>query len=207
MIMKSTVLMAAAVAWGTVVAPAPGHAEEPTTVAEALQKRQAERWPLVGAMVDVGVPDGLIGSLVVRPWKWFRVEGGGGSNSVSKGWRGGLALIPFGAGPSLSLEYGRYGQGDANGLVRSMAGGSFSGTPLLEKLEYDYANAHAGLEFGGKYFTFFVHGGVSMVWAQIHSGGGTLANTGTDTVVQVSGDPKIKAFGSSLKVGLIIFVL
>jgi hypothetical protein len=205
--MKSTILMAAAVGWVVVLAPVPGHAEEPATVEAALQKRQAERWPLVGAMVDVGVPDGLIGSLVVRPWKWFRVEAGAGSNSVSKGWRGGFSLIPFGSGPSLSLEYGRYGQGDANGLVRSMAGGSFSGSPLLEKLEYDYANAHVGLEFGGKYFTFFVHGGMSMVWAQLHSAGGTLADTGTDTVVQVSSDPKIKAFGSSLKVGLIVFLM
>lgn len=207
MIMKSSILMAALVGLLGVLAPVSGQAGEPTTVEAALQQRQAERWPILGAMVDVGVPDGLIASLVVRPWKWFRVEGGGGSNSVSKGWRGGLSLIPFGSGPALSLEYGHYGQGDANGLVRSMAGGSFSGSPLLEKLEYDYANAHVGLEFGGKYFTFFVHGGVSMVWAQLHSAGGTLANTGTDTIVQVSGDPKIKAFGSSLKVGLIVFVL
>mgnify|MGYP001563980319 CR=1 FL=1 len=64
-----------------------------------------------------------------------------------------------------------------------------------------------GVQFGGKHFTFFVHGGVSMVWAQLRGGGGTLANTGTDTVVQISSDPKIKAFGSSLKVGLIVFML
>ena len=207
MIMRSTILMAAALGWVAVLAPAQARAEEPATVEAALKARQAERWPLVGAMVDVGVPDGLIGSLVVRPLKWARIYGGGGSNSVSKGWRTGLALIPFGSGPSLSLEYGSYAQGDANGLVRSMAGGQFAGSPLLEKLEYQYANAHAGLEFGGKHFTFFVHGGVSMVWAQLHGGGGTLANTGTDTVVQISSDPKIKAFGSSLKVGLIVFLL
>jgi hypothetical protein len=199
--------MAAALGWVAVLAPAQAQAEEPVTVEAALKARQAERWPLVGAMVDVGVPDGLIGSLVVRPLLWVRVYGGGGSNSVSKGWRTGLALIPFGSGPSLSLEYGSYAQGDANGLVRSMAGGQFAGSPLLEKLEYQYANAHAGLEFGGKHFTFFVHGGVSMVWAQLRGGGGTLANTGTDTVVQISSDPKIKAFGSSLKVGLIVFML
>jgi hypothetical protein len=206
MIMKSSLLTAVALGWVAMLAPAPACAEEPT-VAAALQTRQAERWPRVGAMVDVGVPDGLIGSLVVRPWKWVRVYGGGGSNSVSKGWRTGLALIPFGAGPSVSVEYGRYGQGDANGLVRSMTGGSFDGSPLLEKLAYDYANAHVGLEFGGKRFTFFVHGGVSRVWAQLHGSGGTLTDTGSDTVVQVSSEPKIKAFGSSLKVGLIVFLL
>ena len=207
MIMKSTVLMAAALAWVASLAPGQARAEEPVTVAAALQARQAERWPLLGAMVDVGVPDGLIGSLVVRPVKWARLYGGGGSNSVSKGWRAGLGLIPFGSGPVLAVEYGSYGAGDANGLVRSMTGGSFSGSPLLDKLQYDYANAHAGLEFGGKYFTFFVHGGVSMVWAQLKGGSGTLANTGADTVVQISSDPRIRAFGSSLKVGIIVFML
>jgi hypothetical protein len=207
MIMKPTMLLAVAFALVAVVAPAAARAEEPTTVEAALQARQAERWPLVGAMVDVGVPDGLIGSLVVRPWKWVRAYGGGGSNSVSKGWRGGLALIPFGSGPSLSVEYGSYGQGDANGLVRSVAGGDWSGSPLLSKLEYDYVNAHAGLEFGGKHFTFFVHGGVSRVWAKLHTSGAVLTDTGSDTVVQVNQDPKLKAFGSSLKVGLILFLL
>ena len=205
--MKSSTLMAAALGWAVLLAPSPAGAEEPTTVAAALAARQAEAWPRVGAMVDVGVPDGLIGSLVVRPWKWMRVYGGGGSNSVSKGWRTGLALIPFGSGPVVAAEYGSYGEGDANGLVRSMTGGKFDGSPLLDKLSYTYANAHAGLEFGGKYFTFFVHGGVSMVWAELHGSGGTLTNTGSDTVVQISSEPKIKAFGSSLKVGLIVFLL
>jgi hypothetical protein len=207
MIMKSFTIMAAAAASIAAFAPARAHADEPMTVGAALAARQAETWPRLGAMVDVGVPDGLIGSVVVRPVKWARFYGGGGSNSVSKGWRGGLALIPFGSGPSLSVEYGSYAPGNANGLVRSMTGGSFSGSPLLDKLEYSYANAHAGLEFGGKYVTFFVHGGVSMVWAQLKGGSGTVADTGTDTVVQVSSDPRIKAFGSSLKVGLIVFML
>jgi hypothetical protein len=207
MIMRLTILLAAAIGPLAVVAPASARAEEPATVEAALQARQAARWPVLGAMVDVGVPDGLIGSVAIRPWKWVRVYGGGGSNTVSKGWRVGTALIPFGSGPALSLEYGGYGEGDANGLVRSMAGGDFGGSPLLSRLAYTYANAHAGLEFGGKHFTFFVHGGVSLVNAQLHSGSGTVANTGSDTVVQVSQDPKVRAFGSSLKVGLILFLL
>ena len=206
-IMRLTIALAAVFSFAALTAPAEVLAQEPTTVEAALQKRNAARWPILGAMVDVGVPDGLIGSVVVRPWKWLRLHGGAGSNSVSTGWRGGLALLPLGSGPCVAVEYGSYGQGDANGLVRSMTGGDFGGSPLLEKLEYQYANAHAGLEFGGKRFTFFVHGGVSRVWAQLHGSSGTLANTGADTVVQVSSDPKIKAFGSSLKIGLILFLL
>jgi hypothetical protein len=202
--MKPTTL-ALALASAVLLVGVAAHAQEPT-VAAALQARQAEKWPILGAMVDVGVPDGLIGSVVVRPWKWVRAYGGGGSNSVSKGWRGGLGLIPFGSGPCAALEYGSYSPGDANGVVRSLTGGNFEGSPLLEKLSYQYANAHVGLEFGGKRFTFFVHGGVSQVWAQLHAGG-TLSGTGSQTVVQVNSEPRIRAFGSSLKVGMILFLL
>jgi hypothetical protein len=206
MIMKRTMLVAAALGWVVTLVPAASRAQDATTAEAALAKRQAERWPILGAMVDVGVPDGVIGSLVARPWHWLRCYGGGGSNSVSKGWRLGTALIPFGSGPALSLEYGGYGQGDANDLAKKLAGGEFEGSPLLSKLSYRYANAHVGLEFGGKWFTFFVHGGLSMVWAQLHSGG-TLTGTGSDTVVSINQDPKVKAVGSSIKLGLILFVL
>jgi hypothetical protein len=199
--------MVAAIGWLTLLAPTAVLAqEESPAVQSALAARQAESWPLLGAMVDVGVPDGLIGSVAVRPWKWIRAYGGGGSNSVSKGWRVGTALIPFGAGPVLACEYGSYGQGDANGLAKRLAGGEFEGNPLLSKLSYSYANAHVGLEFGGKYFTFFLHGGLSMVWAQLHSSG-TVSGTGPDTVVSISQDPKVKAVGSSLKLGFIVFLL
>jgi hypothetical protein len=189
------------------VAPLSVRAEDQGTVEAALQARHVESWPVIGIMSDVGVPDGAIGSLVVRPWQWLRVYGGGGTNTVSKGWRGGLSLLPFGAGPSFSFEYGHYYDGNANSLVRRVMSGEFSGSPLLNKVGYDYLNAHAGLDFGGKRFIFFVHGGVSMLWAQLHNVNDALQNTGPSTVVQVNQDPKVKAFGSSLKVGLIIFFI
>jgi hypothetical protein len=204
--MKHALLIAVAIGSVAALLPASSRAQDPAVTA-ALKARQAERWPILGAMVDVGIPDGLIGSLVVRPWKWVRVYGGGGSNTVSKGWRVGGALIPFGSGPALAVEYGGYGAGDANGLVRGMTGGDFSGSPLLSKLAYDYLNAHVGLEFGGKYFTFFVHGGVSKVWGRLGTDGDALANTGSNTVVQVTSDPKVTAFGSSLKIGIILLLL
>jgi hypothetical protein len=203
--MKLTSFMVALV--GTVVLASSASAEAPLTVEAALKARQAERWPILGAMADVGVPDGAIGSLVVRPWQWLRVYGGGGTNTVSKGWRGGLSLVPFGAGPSLSVEYGHYNDGDANGLVRRLMSSNFAGSPLLEKVGYNYANAHAGLDFGGKHVMFFVHGGVSMVQAQIHNVNDSLRNTTGLTTVSMAQDPKVKAYGSSLKIGLIIFLI
>jgi hypothetical protein len=205
--MKLTLVMAALLGMAAVSAPASVRAQDQNTIESALAAKRAERWPVVGVMADVGLPDGAIGSLVVRPWQWFRVYGGGGSNSVSKGWRGGFSLLPFGAGPSVSLEYGHYADGNANGLVRRMASGGFKDSPLLDKVGYDYANAHVGLDFGGKHAIFFVHGGVSMVWAQLHNLNDALGSSGSSTVVTVSQDPKIKVTGSSLKVGLIIFLM
>ena len=190
-----------------VSAPASVCAQDQNAVEAALQVKRAEHWPVVGVMADVGLPDGAIGSLVVRPWQWFRAYAGGGSNSVSKGWRGGFSLLPFGAGPSLSLEYGHYADGDANGLVRRMVSGEFKGSSLLDKVGYDYANAHVGLDFGGKNVIFHVHGGVSRVWAQLHGVNDALGSSGSSTVVSVSQDPKITVTGSSLKIGLIVFLM
>jgi hypothetical protein len=205
--MRFVPVQSAVVGMALVLASVSARAEEPQTVASALQARHQERWPVLGVSTDVGLPDGAIASLVVRPWQWFRAYAGGGSNSISKGWRGGFSLVPFGAGPSVSLEYGQYGEGDANGLVRRMVSGSFKGSALLDRVGYDYANAQAGLDFGGKNVLFFVHGGVSMVWAQVHNLNEATSNSNSSTTVSVSQDPKVKAFGSSLKVGLIVFMM
>jgi hypothetical protein len=198
--------MVGLVGMAAAAAPLSARAEEPQTVEAALQAQRQETWPHVGLMADAGLPDGAIGSLVVRPWQWFRVYGGGGSNSVSRGWRGGFSLVPFGAGPSVSLEYGHYNDGDANGVVRRVVSGDFGGSPLLNKIGYDYVNAHAGLEFGGKHVLFFVHGGISKVWAQIHNLNDAMKSS-SSTTVEVSQDPKVTVVGSSFKVGLIVFFI
>jgi hypothetical protein len=205
--MKFSLVMAALLGMAAASVPTPVRAQDQNAVEAALQVKRAEHWPVVGVMADVGLPDGAIGSLVVRPWQWFRVYAGGGSNSVSKGWRGGFSLLPFGAGPSLSLEYGHYADGDANGLVRRMVSGEFKGSSLLDKVGYDYANAHIGLDFGGKNVIFYVHGGVSRVWAQLHGLNDALGSSGSSTVVSVSQEPKITVTGSSLKIGLIVFLM
>lgn len=188
---------------------------EPRTVEEALAARQAERWPKFGVMADAGIPDGANASLVVRPRKWIRGYGGGGTNTIAKGWRAGLSYVPFGSGPSLSLEYGGYAEGNANGLVGRLVQGSWESNAILERIGYHYANAHVGLDFGGKYFMFFIHGGISRVWSTVHNMDTVIRNNATvtdpyvtgSTQVSVRQDPTIKATGSSLKVGLIVFLL
>jgi hypothetical protein len=172
-----------------------------------------DRMPIFGMMADVGVPDGLIGSLVVRPWDWLRLSGGGGTNTISRGWRAGLTLLPFTAGPSASFEYGRYSEGDANPLAKKFVGSSFDGSPLLTQVGYEYMNAHLGLDFGSRRVVFFVHGGLTMVRSRIRnveaavrdSTGKTTGTTGA-TEVTVGEDPKVKAIGSSVKLGLIVYI-
>src|SRR5450432_1992146 len=78
--------------------------------------------PVLGIMADAGIPDGFQGSLVLRPAFWLRASLGGGYNMISKGVRGGLSLLPFGRGPSLTVEAGHFFDGDANATARKFAG-------------------------------------------------------------------------------------
>ena len=168
----------------------------------------ANRLPLLGVMLDVGVPDGLMASLVARPWTWMRVSAGGGTNSISNGWRAGISLLPFGAGPSATLEYGRYQDGDANDLAKKFVGGNFNGSPALERVGYEFMNAHLGLDFGSRNVVFFVHGGVTMLRGQIHNLDAAIAGAGGmgTTEVAVRQDPNFKAVGPSFKVGLLCYI-
>jgi hypothetical protein len=171
------------------------------------------RLPIFGLMADVGVPDGLIGSLAIRPWSWVRLSGGGGTNSISSGWRAGITFLPFAAGPSASFEYGRYQDGNANPLAKKIIGGGFDGSPLLERVGYQYFNAHLGLDFGSRRVVFFVHGGLTVIRGRIHNVDAAIrqstANNTTvagTTEVVVPQEPTVKAVGSSVKLGLILYI-
>src|SRR5208283_4363991 len=60
---------------------------EVAVVTVAAAPPSPRRLPMLGLMADVGVPDGLIGSLAIRPWNWVRFCAGGGTNGISSGWR------------------------------------------------------------------------------------------------------------------------
>ena len=181
------------------------HDEVTSVAATATAPPSPRRLPILGLMADVGVPDGLIGSLAVRPRKWVRLCAGGGSNSISRGWRTGITLLPFGEGPSASLEYGRYQDGNANALAKKLLGGGFDGSPVLERVGYEYMNAHLGLDFGFRRIVFFVHGGITMLRGQIHNLNAAISGTGSTQVV-VPQDPNAKAVGPSVKLGLIVYI-
>jgi hypothetical protein len=191
-------------------APVPPATE---TLAATPEPSKPEDLPMIGLMVDAGLPDGMNASLIVRPTSWLRTHAGGGYNMISTGVRAGVALIPFGSGPSLTLEAGHYFDGNANGLARKIAGTSYKDNAILERIGYDYANAHLGLEFGSQHVTFYIHGGMSYFRASVHNVDKMIQQQtdssdlgGSDTTVSVKQDPIIKAWTPSAKLGLIVYL-
>jgi hypothetical protein len=157
-----------------------------------------------GAMFDLGVPDGTMLSFVFRPVEIARFHAGAGYNGISPGLRIGAALLPLGSGPSVSLDYGHYFEGDANGLVGDAAGDS----ALLEQIGYDYVSLRAGMELGGDRFTFFARGGISWMRMTIHQFESLIEPSGASangtTTITVNEDPVLNAFVPSLQLGLIV---
>jgi hypothetical protein len=180
-----------------------------------VAKPVAKPLPVLGLGLDVGVPDGAAVSGVYRPFRWLRAEVGGSYNMISKGVRGGLTLVPFGMGPSATLEAGHYFDGDANGLARKFAGAGFDDNAVLQRIGYDYANAHLGLDFGMRRVVFFIHGGMSYIRANVHNinselPGGTASAGGMGssggTTVSFNQDPTVRIFTPSVKLGFIFYI-
>src|SRR5581483_2442473 len=127
--------------------------------------------PRIGAGLDVGLPDGATVSIVYRPIRAVRAYVGLSHNAISLGQRGGLTLSPFSwwAAPTLSVEYGRFAEGNANPIARRVSGDSSFDSSTLDRVGYSYENARLGLELGRKWFTFFIHAGVSHVSGNVHN--------------------------------------
>jgi len=157
-----------------------------------------------GGMFDVGVPDGAMLSFVYRPIDIARFHAGLGYNGVSPGLRLGGAYLPFGYGPSLSLEYGHYFEGDANGLVKMVAGPVSDGKEVLQHIGYDFVALRAGIEFGGDHFKFFTRGGLMWMRSTIHDLNALLDPGTSNTTVTVKQDPIVTAFAPTLNLGFII---
>jgi hypothetical protein len=180
----------------------------------AAPAEERDKPPFVlGLMLDAGVPDGANGALVLAPARWLRLHAGGGTNTVSAGFRGGFTVVPFGAGPSLSVELGHYRDGNANSLVRKFAGTDAWLTPLFERLGYTYGNLQLGLELGHGPVQFFIHAGMSYVHATIHNANAALGSRadpdGTrddGTTVTIRQDPTVRVISPSAKLGMVVYL-
>jgi hypothetical protein len=179
---------------------------------ESVQRAAPEAHGSValGLMTDAGVPDGANAAVVLRLAPWLRVHAGGGTNTVSAGYRGGLTLLlPYTVSPSLSFDLGHFRDGKANSIVRSWVGGDGPLEPLFERFGYTYVNAQLGLEIGRGPVQFFVHGGLSHISATLHNATeallGATASSDPSTTVIVRQDPVVRTWVPSVKLGLLIY--
>lgn len=166
----------------------------------------------IGIMTDVGVPDGATASLAIRPMQSVRFEIGAAENLVSPGVRGGITYLPLSGWftPTLSVSYGKFFERNANGVVQTVLNDRTISSPMLEKIGYDYASARVGVELGKKYFTFFLHAGVSRVTGDVH-GLNQVADENTaqatnSSISITTTDPKVTAWGVSANLGFIFYV-
>lgn len=167
---------------------------------------------MLGLTLDAGVPDGAGASIVVRPLPRVRLSGGITHNAVSAGARAGINLSARRGwcSPVLSFDIGRYAEGDANPLVQKVSGDPTFSSPMLERVGYSYGNAHVGLEFGHTRATFYIHAGVSYVTGNIHGlseAASSSMDSGGDTTVSFSSDPRFDVATVSARIGLVLYLL
>jgi hypothetical protein len=165
--------------------------------------------PRIGAGLDVGLPDGATVSIVYRPIRALRAHVGLSHNGISLGQRAGVTLSPFSwwATPTLSLEYGRFAEGNANPIARQITGDSTFGSSALDRVGYSYANARLGLELGRKWFTFYLHAGVSRITGQVHNlAAETMSESTGTTTVSFPRDPSVRLWAPSASLGFIVYL-
>ena len=170
-----------------------------------------------GLSLDVGVPDGATLALALRPRPSLRFDAGISYNGISYGARGGVTFAPLTAlaphatpaswlTPTVSFDYGHFGDGDANPLARLVTGNPMFESPTLERVGYDYADAHVGLELGRTSFVFYVHAGASRITGAVHD----LDAVGTGSGGKMSpitfgNDPTVTLTMLSARIGCIYY--
>ncbi len=169
----------------------------------------ADDWQL-GVSADLGVPDGGTASVSLAPSSLLRVHAGVSYNAVSPGFRVGATLVPFRTfvTPTLSVDWGRFREGDANPMVRRISGDDSIDSLALERFGYDYANAHVGLEIG-RSWTFFLRAGASRITGVAHDLEAEISSMAEDdpsTTVTFGEDPKVTAWVPSARLGFIFNV-
>ena len=197
---------ALAVALVLAVAP-PAHAagDAQATGASDAPADAARSGPAVGVMTDIGVPDGLVAALVLRATDRWRFHAGGGTNTVSAGYRAGVSMFPTGRLFSVNFEAGGYREGEANDFVRGLTGLKPRLRPLVRRLGYTYASGQVGIDLGTATAALVVRAGVSFVRARLGEVGEALtANADSSNItVKVYEDPIIRVWMPSIKAGLV----
>lgn len=142
----------------------------------------------LGVMLDVGAPDGVGVSAVLRPVRWLRINAGFTTNTLSLGVRGGISLIPLTAivTPSINLDVGHYFDANYNKLVDRFGGIPLQTSVPINDVGFNYGGASLGLEVG-KPDRFSVSLRVGL------SRGSMVIDEAQQLLQDVTGDPDITA--------------
>jgi hypothetical protein len=190
-------------------APAAAQSATPGLSAGVAAAVEPARMPRFGVQTDVGAPDGASVSVVYRPIRSIRASVGLAHNLISLGERAGVTWAPLHgwATPTLSLEYGHFAEGNANPLARMATGDQTISSPALERVGYDYGNARIGLELGRKWFTFYLHAGMSRISGQVHNlSAAAMSESSGTTTVSFSRDPNVTLWVPSASLGFIVYI-
>lgn len=167
---------------------------------------------LLGVMLDVGIPDGVMAGVSLRPWSFFRAHAAVGTNAIALGVRGGLTLrLPTTISPALVVEAGQYFEGNANRVTGQVVGSSYRDSRMAEAVGYRFANLHLGLELGNERSTFLIHGGMSYIRADLHNTNDALSGGDSSSdhsiTINVSDDPRLTAWVPSIKLGFLLYLV
>jgi hypothetical protein len=132
--------------------------------------------------------------------------------------RVGVTLLPFGRGPSGTLEAGHFFEGNASAAAAQFFGAGISESflsPTFQRVGYDFVNAHVGLDLGYKRATFYIHGGMSYLRGVVPK---ENLNSTFNTAPSIDGqdanglqvvfkqDASVRAIVPSAKIGLIVYL-
>jgi hypothetical protein len=161
----------------------------------------------LGMMLDVGAPDGLGVSALVRPLRWLRLNAGATTNSMGYGVRGGASLMPLELflNPTLNVDLGHYFNADYGKLLERLHGGPSSAGTLIRNVGYDYASASLGLEFSpSSHVTLFGQVGLSYWSIRVEDVESFIRDASDDP--DITARPlSIRLSSPAAKLGLIVY--
>ena len=189
-----------------------GAAAEPTgTVQQTLEpvESSSPSYHRFAVLADAGVPDGIGVSGAFRPAYWLRLQLGMLENTASPGVRAGLTLMPFNfwITPTLTLEGGHYFEGNANALVRKFSSNLGSDKSILSDFNYDFVNAHLGLEIGTRRVAFYLRVGESYVTTTLRNVQQFLQQESSGNVTIEAQNIKASYRGPSGKLGFVVYFM
>jgi hypothetical protein len=178
----------------------------------ALPAAAAAEGGQIGLMTDMGLPDGIVGAVIVSPQRHVHVHAGAGHNSVAPGLRAGVQLLAWSRAvtPYAALELGHYFRGRpgawAQNLVQSSGnmdtGETAAGDVTVESLGYSYGNAHLGLRLGGARAAFYLQAGISRVHVDAELRRREETGAGLPLQVDVVSESQARIWTPSARLGL-----